>query len=118
MSITSNPQSIPVFVADIIHLGTGAGGAVFASVASEEQSVISCEAGPNRDNDPVIIAPSPTVMYSEGCNSAKYYWPGDTCATLTVNNRKFPWTNGRLRGGGSSINGEIYLEGSAERFQD
>ena len=98
-------------------LGAGAAGCPLASLLSKHFVTILLEAGQNADRDATIIAPLATVPYSAECNAAKYYWQGITCANPNTNNRQFQWTNGRLVGGGSSINGSIFNKGSPLRLQ-
>lgn len=47
----------------------------------------------------------------------QYFWQGEGIPQKEVNDRSFEWTNGRLLGGGSSINGEQYVRPTLNVFQ-
>ena len=105
------------YCVDYVIIGTGSAGAVLANVLSNDRlhSVISLEAGQNADNEPIVVGPNPfiTVPYD-----MEYYWPGNTLPDPDAAGRIFNWTNGRVLGGGSSINGQIYSRGTPQRFNE
>jgi choline dehydrogenase len=103
------------FCADYVVIGLGQAGAVAASVLSNEASVIGLEAGNNEDTNPIVVGPIPSITIPYDMN---FYWPGNTLPDVDANNRIFDWTNGRVLGGGSTINGQIYCRGSPERFDE
>ncbi len=111
-------MSVEEYCTDVLIIGGGAAGAVLASRITEDPriKVILLEAGQDSDNDPVIVAPNPNIDIN--IYGPAYFWQGNTIPNPDANNRVFPWTNGRLLGGGTSIFGMLYTRGSKERFDE
>lgn len=98
------------FVYDYIVIGSGPAGAVIAKTLSDNKkiSVLLLEAGENNDND-VAIRNSTFAPVLQALFFPQYFWQGMGVPQVELNNRTFPWTGGRLLGGGSSVNRELYV---------
>lgn len=95
---------------DYIVIGTGPAGSVLAKTLSDNKrnSVLLLEAGENNDDD-VPIRNSTFAPLLQGLFFANYFWQGQGTPQEELNNRVFPWTGGRLLGGASSVNRELYV---------
>ncbi len=95
---------------DYIVIGTGPAGAVVAKTLSDDRrnSVLLLEAGENNDND-VPIRNSTFAPVLQTQFFPQYFWQGEGTPQEEVNNRTFRWTGGRLLGGGSSVNRQLYV---------
>lgn len=95
--------------ADFIIVGAGSAGCAIAARLTEDPScrVLLIEAG-GRDRNPYIKLP---VGYARTMGDPSVDW----CYTLGpephLNNRKIAYPRGKVIGGSSSINGEIYARG-------
>ncbi len=107
------------YTVDFLILGTGSAGSVLANILSEDHrnSVIAIEAGQNSDSDPYIIDAANAAQI-ESAKYVEYFWQGDTLADPDAANQVFQWTGGRILGGGSSVNGVLYMRGSTELFDN
>lgn len=95
---------------DYIIVGTGPAGCVTAKTLSDDfrASVLLLEAGGNDDADP-LITNADSNLYG---HFPEYFWFGQSVPQMTVDGRDFALTGGRTRGGGSSVNGEMYVRPS------
>ena len=100
---------------DFIVVGSGSAGAIVARRLAEEghDKVLLLEAGP-KDNSLLLHVPA-AMRYAY--NAPKYNWNYRTEAEAFLNNRILPQPRGRVLGGSSSINGQLYLRGHPEDYE-
>lgn len=103
--MNQNPVTNTIY--DYIIIGSGPAGAVMAKTLSDnlKYSVLVLEAGDNNTEDIPIKVPSTQTWR----HTAKYFWQGRTAPQTQAFGKLFPWTSGRLLGGGSSVNGQQYV---------
>lgn len=96
--------------ADYIVVGGGSAGAVLASRLSEDRqvTVLLVEAGGEAD-DFLVRMPA---GFARMLNNSRYDWCYAEDPDPTIDNRKFIWSAGKMLGGSSSINGQVYIRGS------
>ncbi len=94
---------------DYIVVGSGSAGAIVAARLAENPSVrvLLLEAGP-RDGSPLLHIPA-AMRYAY--NATKFNWSYETEPEPHLNSRKLVQPRGRVLGGSSSINGQLYLRG-------
>lgn len=91
---------------DYIVVGSGPAGCVMAEKLSESgASVLLLESGENRDEDELIVSPSANLYR----HFPEYFWWGASVPQDGVGGKDFPLTGGRVLGGGSSVNREMYV---------
>jgi choline dehydrogenase len=95
---------------DYIIVGGGTAGATMAKLLSDDRknSVLMLEAGENHDNDkPITDSTFAPVL--QNLFFPNYFWQGEGVPQKDVNNRTFRWTAGRLLGGASSVNRQLWV---------
>src|SRR5271166_6016423 len=101
---------------DYIVVGSGPGGCAVSEVLSSKRhnSVFMLEAGEDKDND-VPIHNSTYAGQLENNYYPQYFWTIPQVPQVNVN-MDANYTNGRLYGGASSINGLQRVKGSKNVF--
>ncbi len=99
---------------DFIVVGAGSAGCAVANRLSEDprNRVLLIEAG-GRDTSISIHIP---LMVVNLLKDPKHTWPFITEPQTALNNRTQLWTRGRVLGGSSSINGNVYVRGDPAEF--
>ena len=98
---------------DYIIVGGGSAGCVMAARLSEQPdvSVLLLEAGP-RDTDPYIHMPVGFFKTTAG----PLVWSYATAPGKEINGRVMVYPQGRVLGGGSSINAQVFTRGCREDY--
>lgn len=102
------------WTADYVIVGGGSAGCVVANRLSEDPAmrVLLIEAGGEADS---FLVRMPAGM-SRLIGNARYDWQYPSDADPSIAGRRFVWSGGKLLGGGSSINGQVYIRGSRADF--
>ncbi|MBK5265383.1 MAG: GMC family oxidoreductase N-terminal domain-containing protein [Alphaproteobacteria bacterium] len=108
--MTKSHANIDILDADYIIVGGGSAGSVLASRLSEDAAtkVVLIEAGGEARS---FIAQIP-AGYSHLVGNKKFDWLYDSDPDPTIDNRVQYWSGGRMLGGSSSINGQVYIRGT------
>ena len=98
---------------DFIIVGGGSAGCALAARLTEKPdvSVLMLEAGP-KDVNPYIHVPVGFYKMTSG----PLTWGLNTAPQRHANNRVIPYAQGRVLGGGSSINAEVFTRGCPEDY--
>jgi choline dehydrogenase len=94
-------------IADYIIIGAGSAGCVLANRLSEDPKVevVLVEAGGEANS---FIAQLP-AGFAKLVGNPKFDWGYEQKPDPTINGRHYLWSAGRLLGGSSSINGQVYI---------
>ncbi|VVO25622.1 GMC family oxidoreductase [Pseudomonas fluorescens] len=99
---------------DYIVVGAGSAGCVVAArlIQAKAGKVLLLEAG-TKDNSPFHSMPATVVKVFQ-----QKSWPYMTVPQVHCNNREMIIAQGKVLGGGSSVNGMIYIRGQHQDYDD
>ena len=100
--------------ADYVIVGAGSAGAVLANRLSEDpgRTVLLIEAGGEAKSFLVELP----VGFAKTINNPRFDWRYEQEPDDSLNGRRWVWSAGRLLGGSSSINGQVYIRGTRHDF--
>ena len=100
--------------ADYVIVGGGSAGAVLANRLSEDPAtkVVLIEAGGEAKSFMVQMP----VGFAHMLTNPKFDWGYAQAPDPSINGRRFTWSAGRMLGGSSSLNGQVYIRGARADF--
>lgn len=103
-------------VFDYIIVGAGSAGCVLANRLSEDRNVgvLLLEAGKREDG--LALKMPAASMFLIG--NPKVDWCYRSLPDPTIGGRMIPWAGGKLLGGSSGINGQVYVRGQRRDYDD
>jgi choline dehydrogenase len=109
----AQPNNTPVR-ADYVIVGGGSAGAVLANRLSEDPTskVVLIEAGGEARSFMVQMP----VGFAHMLTNPKFDWGYEQSPDSSINGRRFTWSAGRMLGGSSSLNGQVYIRGARGDF--
>ena len=104
----------PVSTFDYVIVGAGSAGAVLASRLSEDDAVrvALIEAG-GEAKSPLVQIP---IGFARLVGHKSFDWRYEQEPDASIGGRRFLWSAGKLLGGSSSINGQVYIRGTKADF--
>lgn len=100
---------------DYIIVGGGSAGCVIAARLSENEKnrIVLLEAGGSSDGERFQVPGA--IAFNLG--KPNIDWCYQTPPDPTINDRQFDWSAGKVLGGGSAINGLVYIRGTPQDFE-
>ncbi|HEX7945043.1 MAG TPA: GMC family oxidoreductase N-terminal domain-containing protein, partial [Phenylobacterium sp.] len=100
--------------ADYVIVGAGSAGCVLANRLSEDPNtrVLLIEAGGEAKGFMVQMP----VGFAYMLTNPQYDWGYEQSPDPSINGRRFTWSAGRMLGGSSSLNGQVYIRGARSDF--
>jgi choline dehydrogenase len=105
---------------DYIVIGAGSAGAIVASRLAEDPdvSVLLLEAG-GTDRTTLVRKPGMISLVQQVKQlKKKFDWGFTTVPQRHLDDRRIPYTRGKVLGGSSSVNGMLYLRGNEENYNE
>ncbi|NOQ83946.1 MAG: FAD-binding protein [Myxococcales bacterium] len=105
---------------DYIVIGAGSAGAIVASRLAEDPdvSVLLLEAG-GTDRTTLVRKPGMISLVQQVKQLKKRFdWGFTTVPQRHLDDRRIPYTRGKVLGGSSSVNGMLYLRGNEENYNE
>ena len=110
----SAPAESEAMLADYVIVGGGSAGAVLASRLSEDRGcrVVLLEAG----GDARALLVEIPVGFARLVGHETFDWKYEQEPDASIGGRRFLWSAGKLLGGSSSINGQVFIRGTRHDF--